>query len=90
LLKLIASADADATAVSHAHGAIVIGDIRVQVAPGRVDSERIYCDAVNRRRGVLMAALNQWHQTWWGLVLIALAAMALVAVVVTLLVGPGV
>jgi hypothetical protein len=37
-----------------------------------------------------MAALNQWHQTWWGLVLIALAAMALVAVVVTLLVGPGV
>jgi hypothetical protein len=54
-----------------------------------VDRERIYCDAVFRRRGVLMAALNQWHQTWWGLVLIALAAMAFVAVVVTLLVGPG-
>jgi hypothetical protein len=54
-----------------------------------VESERIYCDAVYRRGGVLMATLNQWHQTWWGLLLIALAAMAFVAVVVTLLVGGG-
>jgi hypothetical protein len=34
-----------------------------------------------------MTTLNQWHQTWWGLLLIAVAVMAFVAVVVTLLVG---
>jgi hypothetical protein len=36
-----------------------------------------------------MATLNPWHQTWWGLLLIALVAMAFVAAVVTLLIGSG-
>jgi hypothetical protein len=36
-----------------------------------------------------MATLNQWHQTWWGLFLIALVAMAFVAGFVTLLINLG-
>ena len=36
-----------------------------------------------------MPMLNQWHQQWWGLLLIALVAMACVALFVTLLIGSG-